>query len=84
MLPNASEHFRMNAFYLSNEGQDAVLNQEQMQQMRKEQEEAASTNPQTPLTAQSNGSNGLSPENGHLPASGDSLAMVVIRPGTSR
>lgn len=84
MLPNASEHFRMNSFYLSNEGQDAVLNQEQMQQMRKEQEEAASTNPQTPLTAQSNGSNGLSPENGHLPASDDSLAMVVIRPGTSR
>jgi len=64
-----------------------VLNQEQMQQMRREQEEAACTDPQTPLTGQqhqTNGSNGLAENNGHLPASGDSLAMVVIRPGTSR
>ena len=65
------------------------MNQEQMQQMRREQEEAACTDPQTPLTAttqqqQSNGSNGLPENNGHLPASGDSMAMVVIRPGTSR
>ena len=63
------------------------MNQEQMQQMRREQEEAACTDPQTPLTAQqhqTNGSNGLAENNGHLPASGDSLAMVVIRPGTSR
>ena len=63
------------------------MNQEQMQQMRREQEEAACTDPQTPLTApqqQTNGSNGLSENNGHLPASGDSMAMVVIRPGTSR
>ena len=67
-----------------------MLNQEQMQQMRREQEEAACTDPQTPLTApqqqqqQTNGSNGLPENNGHLPASGDSMAMVVIRPGTSR
>ena len=64
------------------------MNQEQMQQMRREQEEAACTDPQTPLTApqqqQTNGSNGLPENNGHLPASGDSMAMVVIRPGTSR
>ena len=68
------------------------MNQEQMQQMRREQEEAACTDPQTPLTAtttttqqqQTNGSNGLPETNGHLPASGDSMAMVVIRPGTSR
>ena len=55
--------------------------------MRREQEEAACTDPQTPLTApqqQTNGSNGLPENNGHLPASGDSMAMVVIRPGTSR
>ena len=72
---------------MSSEGKEAVLNQEQMQQMRREQEEAACTDPQTPLTAQqhqTNGSNGLAENNGHLPASGDSLAMVVIRPGTSR
>ena len=89
MLPDASEEFKKTAFYLSSDGQDAVLNQEQMQQMRREQEEAACTDPQTPLTAttqqqQSNGSNGLPENNGHLPASGDSMAMVVIRPGTSR
>jgi len=87
LLPDASEEFKKTAFYLSSEGQDAVLNQEQMQQMRREQEEAACTDPQTPLTApqqQTNGSNGLPENNGHLPASGDSMAMVVIRPGTSR
>ena len=89
LLPDASEEFKKTAFYLSSDGQDAVLNQEQMQQMRREQEEAACTDPQTPLTApaqqqQTNGSNGLSENNGHLPASGDSMAMVVIRPGTSR
>jgi serine/threonine protein kinase len=89
LLPDASEEFKKTAFYLSSEGQDAVLNQEQMQQMRREQEEAACTDPQTPLTApqqqqQTNGSNGVPENNGHLPASGDSMAMVVIRPGTSR
>ena len=93
LLPDASEEFKKTAFYLSSDGQDAVLNQEQMQQMRREQEEAACTDPQTPLTAttttqqqqqQTNGSNGLPETNGHLPASGDSMAMVVIRPGTSR
>jgi len=84
LLNDASEEFSRSSFYLSSDGQEAVLNQEAMMQMRREQEEAQSTDPQTPLTAPSNGSHSLSPENGHLPASGDSLPMVTIRPGTSR
>jgi len=84
LSPHASENFIRTAFYLSSEGKEAVLNQEAMVQMRREQEESHCTDPQTPLTAPSNGSHSLSPENGHLPASGDSLTMVTIRPGTSR
>merc|ERR1719357_1814130 len=82
LLPSASDSFQRTAFYLSAEGQEAILHQEAMLQLRREQEEAQATDPQTPLTGEpsANGSNGLSPENGvgHLPASGDSLQMVVI------
>ena len=50
-------------------------------QLRREQEEANSMDPATPLTIGHNG-NGLSPDNGHLPRSGESHPMVNLRPGS--
>jgi len=81
LLPNANENFNRGSFFTSPDGREAVINQEAMFQLRREQEEANSTDPATPLTIGHN-SNGLSPENGHLPRSGESHPMVNLRPGS--
>merc|ERR1712013_666468 len=70
LLPNANDNFNRGSFFTSPDGREAVINQE-----------ANSTDPATPLTIGHN-SNGLSPENGHLPRSGESHPMVNLRPGS--
>jgi len=81
LLPEANENFKDVSFYMCPDGIEAVINQEAMFQLRREQEEANSMDPATPLTIGHNG-NGLSPENGHLPRSGESHPMVNLRPGS--
>jgi len=81
LLPDANDSFSTGSFYTSPDGREAIINQEAMFQLRREQEEANSMDPATPLTIGHNG-NGLSPENGHLPRSGESHPMVNLRPGS--
>ena len=59
-----------------------MLNQEQMQQMRREQEEAACTDPQTPLTATAAAEQREQRVAGEQWPPPDLMAMVVIRSGT--
>lgn len=81
LLPDANDSFNTVSFFMSPDGREAVINQEAMFQLRREQEEANSMDPATPLTIGHNG-NGLSPDNGHLPRSGESHPMVNLRPGS--
>jgi len=81
LLDQANDNFHQISFFLSPDGREAVINQEAMFQLRREQEEANSMDPATPLTIGHNG-NGLSPDNGHLPRSGESHPMVNLRPGS--
>jgi len=86
LLPNANENFSRVSFFTSPDGSVAVLNEETSLQLKREQEEANSMDPATPLTiGHNNGNgngNGMSLDNGHLPRSGESHPMVNLRPGS--
>jgi hypothetical protein len=82
LLPDANDWFRQTSFFCSRDGQEAVITQEQMLQVRREQEEANSVDPSTPLTNSSNGHGGLS-DNGHVSSDRESHPMVSFRPSLS-
>ena len=82
---NASEQFAVSAFYHSADGLEAVANEEMTMQLRREAEEAAALDPQTPLTGGIGNGGGSNGENGHLTSSGDSTAAAVtILSGNNR
>jgi len=62
LVGDANERFRRTSFFLTPEGREAVINQEEMLQSRREQEEARSQDPNTPLTAGQNGNGHPRPE----------------------
>jgi len=72
LVGEANERFTQTSFFHSPEGREAVINQEEMLQSRREQEEARGQDPATPLTAGQNG-------NGH--SSSESHQLVNMRPG---
>ena len=83
LVGEANERFRRTSFFLTPEGREAVINQEEMLQVgeeeeisfhlfmsqfqsRREQEEARSQDPNTPLTAGQNGNGHPRPESHQL------------------
>jgi len=78
LLEFANDRFSEVSFFLSGDGREAVVNQEAMFQLRREQEEAEATDPATPLTGQ----------NGHTGQTGagrgaESHPLVSLRPAPS-